>query len=657
MTRFGSFRVWVSISVCVFAAQLISAQSVHSSDDARGVLQTYCQTCHQGKSAAGHLDLTQYTAGDVSKDPQVWTRVYQRVHDGSMPPKGMPAPSADQRDQLAGFIQASLQSTICASGPAPGPAPIRRLNRSQYSTTIRHLFNVPFDAGRNLPEDGAGGEGFDNAAETLFLSPLLAEKYLESGKAALNIALKNPETRQSMMIAKPGADVTPEQTAGKILDGFLPRAFRRPTNAAEVERYLGLFREGQKRGESFDESMHLALEGVMISPQFLFRIEEPNPDPKPRLVGGYEMASRLSYFLWNSMPDQELFDLAAQGKLNDPEVLQKQVARLLSSDVRGVDDNVKITRENKLDAMVQQFVEQWLETRELGRDIKPDPKLFPQYYDVEMNPAIRLEPVMFFKELLVQNLSLLNLLDSKFAMLNKPLQTLYGLKIKTQARASDVGAQLGHITLPEDSHRGGLLGMSAVLAVTSYSNRTSPVLRGKWVLEALLGTPPPAPPPSVPALEENHEGAPAKTMRERLEQHRRDPACATCHASIDPLGFGLENYDVLGRWRTQDAGAPVDTRGELPDGTKFEGPDELKAMLLSRKDVFIRNLTSKLLGYALGRGLRLEDSCTVDQIVARLKADDYKAQTLVMEIVLSTPFRYQAGTNLAVESGSQGGGH
>ena len=196
--------------------------------------------------------------------------------------------------------------------------------------------------------------------------------------------------------------------------------------------------------------------------------------------------------------------------------------------------------------------------------------------------------------------------------------------------------------------------MAAVLAVSSYPNRTSPVLRGKWVLESLLGTPPPPPPPSVPALEEVHEGAPPKTIRARLEQHRRDPACAACHSRIDPLGFGLENYDVLGRWRTEDAGAPVDTKGELPDGTKFDGPEELKAVLLARKDVFIRNLTSKMLGYALGRGLKLEDSCTVDQIVARLKENDYKSQTLVEEIVLSVPFRYQAGTNPTM-SLNQGG--
>lgn len=197
--------------------------------------------------------------------------------------------------------------------------------------------------------------------------------------------------------------------------------------------------------------------------------------------------------------------------------------------------------------------------------------------------------------------------------------------------------------------------MAAVLAVSSYPNRTSPVLRGKWILESLLGTPPPPPPPSVPALEEAHAGATPKTIRLRLEQHRRDPACAACHSRIDPLGFGLENYDVLGRWRTEDAGVPVDTRGELPDGASYDGPEELKGLLLSRKDVFIRNLTSKLLGYALGRGLRLEDSCTVDQIVARLRENDYKAQTLVQEIVLSVPFRYQAGAPPAMSSVNQGG--
>jgi hypothetical protein len=200
------------------------------------------------------------------------------------------------------------------------------------------------------------------------------------------------------------------------------------------------------------------------------------------------------------------------------------------------------------------------------------------------------------------------------------------------------------VELPADSHRGGLTGMSAILAVSSHADRTSPVLRGKWILEALLGTPPPPPPPNVPALEDAHPGANAKTLRERLSEHRKNPACASCHQRIDPLGFGLENYDVLGRWRTEEeTGGTIDATGELPDGTRFDGPVELKAMLLSRKDVFVRHLTSKMLGYALGRGLTLQDSCTVDAIVAKLKQDDYKAQTLLNEIVLSVPFRYQAG--------------
>jgi hypothetical protein len=645
-----------SVLACLAFAAAAPARSQtlqreYTFSDVESSLKTYCQACHHGSSPSGQLDLTRFSAPEsLSQQPQVWSRIYQRVREGSMPPKGVPAPAAAEREQLAGWIESTLAKTVCAAGPTPGPAPIRRLNRSQYTTTIRHLFNVPFNAGRALPEDGAGGEGFDNAAETLILSPVLAEKYLEAGKAALDTALKNPAARQSVMIARPGPGVPPEEAARRILTAFLPRAFRHPVSAGEVESYVSLFRAGQKRGDNFEESVLLALQGVMISPRFLFRVEQPNPDSKPRLVDDYDLASRLSYFLWNSMPDQELFDLAAQGKLRDPKVLDEQVLRMLAPDVKGEDDTVKITKENKLDVMAQQFIEQWLETRELGRDIKPDPNLFPDYYQTELQAAIHSEPVVFFKELLTQNLSLLNLLDSKFAMLNNPLQKLYGLNLKTQARASAVGAQLSHVALPEDSHRGGLLGMAAVLAVSSYPNRTSPVLRGKWILEALLGTPPPPPPPSVPALEEAHAGAVPKTMRERLRQHRSDPACAACHSRIDPLGFSLENYDVLGRWRTTDAGMPVDAKGELPDGTKFDGPQELKAVLLSRKDVFVRNLTRKLLAYALGRGLRLEDSCTVDQIVARLKETDYSAQTLVREIVLSVPFRFQAAAPPALTS-------
>lgn len=260
--------------------------------------------------------------------------------------------------------------------------------------------------------------------------------------------------------------------------------------------------------------------------------------------------------------------------------------------------------------------------------------------DAELQGDIRYQPVLFFREILSNDLSLLNLLDSKFTIATKKLQKLYGLNVKPPR--GDNGSAPQRIELPDDSHRGGLLGMSAVLAVSSHPHRTSPVLRGKWMLDAMLGTPPPPPPPNVPALEEPQGEAP-KTVRELLSRHRADPVCASCHSRIDPLGFALENYDALGRWRTEDGGKPVDAKGELPDGTTFEGPDQLKAVLLQKKSLFVRNLTNKMLGYALGRGLTLKDSCVVDSIVAEVERNNYSAHSLINSVVMSMPFRYQTG--------------
>jgi hypothetical protein len=391
-----------------------------------------------------------------------------------------------------------------------------------------------------------------------------------------------------------------------------------------VERYLNLFRTQQKRGERFDQSILFALRGVLVSPNFLFRLEDGNPEPNPRLLDDYALASRLSYFLWGTMPDQVLFDLAAQGKLRDDTIVTEQIARMLK-DQRARDFS-------------ERFIDQWLNTRELGRDIKPDQTLFPAYYDAEIQSAIRYEPILFFQEILSQNLPVLNLLDSNFTILTNKLSNFYGLGLKGLTQ------QPKRAELPENSHRGGILNMAAVLAVSSYPQRTSPVLRGKWILETILGMPPPPPPPNTPDLKEDHGSGAPRTFRERLEEHRRDPACASCHNRMDPLGFALENYDVLGRWRTEDNGKPIDNRGELPDGTKIDGPEHLKKVLLDRKSDFLRQLTSKLMGYALGRGLRPADSCTVDQIVSQLEGQEYRSHALIRAIVLSVPFRYQAGT-------------
>jgi hypothetical protein len=363
-----------------------------------------------------------------------------------------------------------------------------------------------------------------------------------------------------------------------------------------------------------------ALRGALISPQFLFRIE-------PAKLDDYALASRLSYFLWGSMPDTLLFSLAETGKLSDPEILKGQVARML--------------RNSRSTDFAKSFVDQWLRTRDVGETFKPDPELFPEWSDTELQGDIKNQPLLFFREIFANNLSVLDMIDSKWTIATRKLQrVLYGTNIRP-ARPNNQ-EQPQRIELPEGSRRGGLLGMTAVLAVSSHPHRTSPVLRGKFLLDSILGTPPPPPPPNVPKLEEPKGGATPANLRERLAQHRADPACASCHARIDPLGFALENYDVIGRWRGDDGGQPIDAKGQLPDGTVFEGPDQLKAAIMQRKALFVRNLTNKMLGYALGRGLTLQDSCTVDSIVAELERSNYSAHALINAVVMSAPFRQRS---------------
>jgi hypothetical protein len=537
-------------------------------------------------------------------------------------------PELDQREYFTAWVDQALRAEACSTGITPGPSAIRRLNRDEYSATVRDLLDVHMDFGKDLPADGAGGEGFDNAAETLFLSPLHSEKYIDAAKFAMDFAAKEFKSRARILVANPGPGVTPEQAARAILKDFLPRAFRRPADENDLARYLKLFQAAQRQGQPFEASIFFALRSALVSPMFLFRAEQPNDSVEARQLDQYALASRLSYFLWGSMPDELLFDIAAAGKLHDPEVLKALIPRMLRND-RSL-------------SFVQRFVEQWLRTRELGREKTPDAELFPTYAaSEELRSDIRFQPVLFFQELLVRNLSLLNLIDSKHTIGTTNLARHFGTKLPLRQNGSN---QPQWVELPQGLNRGGLLGMPAVLAVSSHPYRTSPVLRGVWILDSLLGTPPPPPPANVPPLEEHQESAESpKSLRERLTRHREDPACASCHSRIDPLGFALENYDPIGRWRDRDGGKPVDTSGELADGTKFNGPEELKAVLLDRKDLFIRNLTTRMLGYALGRGLTLKDSCTVDSIVAQVKANDYRAQALIEAIVLSVPFRYQAG--------------
>jgi len=620
--------------VLVTGIALPAQPAAFNFDHAQKFLTQYCEKCHTDKAPAGGFRLSRVTTREsLRADAAKWLALTNRVKNGEMPPKGAPAPPIDDREAFGDYVHNAVRTEACAQGIVPGRSLIRRLNRDEYASTVRDLLDVHMDMARALPVDGAGGEGFDNAAETLFLSPLHSEKYLEVAKFALDFAAKEHKSHARIFIAKPGPGVTADQAAKKILDNFLPRAFRRPVTTAETLPYVDLFRAAQKQGETFEGAVLFALRGVLVSPNFLFRVEPPNPGADPRPLDQYSLASRLSYFLWGSMPDELLFDLAAKGKLQDPEVL-KQLVRIMMRNDRSVEFSTS-------------FVEQWLHTRDLGGDKAPDAKLFPDLAkDEDLRSDIRYQPILFFRELFLRNMSLENFLDSKYSIGTTKLGRHFGLKL---ALRPNQNSQPHWIELPENSNRGGLLGMPAVLSVSSYPYRTSPVLRGAWILEAILGTPPPPPPANVPPLEEVHGGTAPKTMKERLAQHRNNAVCASCHSRIDPFGFALENYDVTGKWRTEEAGKPIDVSAELIDGTKFNGPEEMRRVLLARKDLFIRNLTNKMLGYALGRGLTLQDSCTVDAIVEKVKQNNYSARTLLEEIVLSVPFRNQAGAPPAKE--------
>ena len=587
-------------------------------------IKRYCLECHSGEKPKASLDLSRFDSMDkILSEALLWDDILIRLSQGDMPPKEADLPTLNERSEFLNWVESSLQKAACQSGPHAGPAVLRRLNRAEYSASVRDLLGIHFDAGEALPSDGSGGEGFDNASETLFISPIHAEKYMDAARVAVEYAFADPRSLRRFLVAEPDEKTSPEVAARRVIEDFLPRAFRRSIPESEILEYLALFHAAYKADPSFMVAIRLTLQAVLISPKFLFIAEEPNFDSKPHKVTDHELASRLSYFLWGSLPDDELLKAADEGNLSDSRILQEQFKRMLGSQ-----------NSRKVRNFSQNFVEQWLGTRALGREFKPDKSI--RGYDSELEGGMKYEPVFFFHEILTENRSLLDLLKADYTYVNRRLARHYRIK-------GEFREQPKRVQLTDENRRGGLLSMAAVLAVSSYPHRTSPVLRGKWILETILGDPPPPPPPNVPELEESASSVSSESLRQRLELHRQNVACAQCHDRIDPLGFGLENYGVLGRWRDKYEGHTVDARGALPDGTTFSGPAELKLALLGRKDQFVRHLTKKMLGYALGRGLTYYDYCAVNSIVDKLRANDYKSHHLLFGIIQSVPFRFKAG--------------
>ena len=399
------------------------------------------------------------------------------------------------------------------------------------------------------------------------------------------------------------------------------RAYRRPVTAAEVNGIARFVNMAQQNGDSFEQGIRVALEAILVSPHFLFRIEndrDPNNPAQSHRLDDYELASRLSYFLWSSMPDERLMRLAGERKLRRPEVVSAEVRRMLL--------------DSKSTALVDNFAGQWLELRNLD-SWKPDPDRFPGF-DESLRKAMKEETRLFFEAVIHEDRSILDFIDGKFTYLNERLAKHYGIPGVT-------GPEFRRVDL-NGEERSGILTQASILTVSSYPTRTSPVLRGKWVLENFLNDPPPPPPPGLANLNEAAIGVTA-SMRQQLEQHRTNPACATCHVRMDPLGFGLENYDAVGRWRTKDGKFPVDAAGTLPGGHSFSTPAELKAILRTDRDTFARCITEKMLTYALGRGLERYDKPAVNLICSRLAASDYRFSRLVLEIVESMPFEMRHG--------------
>jgi cytochrome c5 len=721
------------------------------------VFASTCSPCHNESLASGNLDITPFTkSASLTANRDGWDTIVRKVKSGEMPPKGIPKPAT--LDAAIQYLTAEFEKADRNIKIDPGRVTARRLNRAEYTNTIRDLLGVEFQAEKNFPTDDLGS-GFDNIGEVLTISPVLMEKYLSAaGRIAARAVAVDPlpkplenqyhnkdkkirrvdfstieangriefDGEYIVRFGLPGeraADAKPV-TLGFWMDGkllhtmevqtkpsglvyfdpyseeetrlFLPegehvfraafindefvrnlnqkeaydrkknkyidsitfigpykgktesasrkkificdpntgaacvdriigslarRAWRRPVTKMEVASLTKFVALAKANGQNTEQGIQLALQAMLVSPHFLFRVErDPNPiDPaKSHPVTDLELASRLSYFLWSSMPDEELLTLAEAGKLHTPETLDAQVKRMLT--------------DPRSSAIADNFAGQWLELRNLDT-VKPDPQKFPEW-NSELRDAMRQETKLFFDYILRENRPMAEFLDARYSFLNERLAKHYGIEgVK--------GPEFRKVDLTTDQ-RGGILSHASVLTVSSYPTRTSVVIRGKYILNNILGSPPPPAPPDAPQLDESSVGATA-SLRQQMEKHRANAMCASCHNKMDGLGFGLENYDGIGKWRTLDGKFPVDAKGTLPNGSTFGTPAEMRSLMKQQLPQFARAVVEKMLTYSLGRGVGPADRRVVDGITSKLEAGGYPFQTMIYEIVRSLPFQARRG--------------
>lgn len=635
-----------ALLLLVLASSLVGA----APSDIEAVTEQFCSRCHNSDTATAGIDFSALlTDLPLVRNREAWERTIAIVEARRMPPPSAQQPDERQRASLLEALDGEIRHFDYSNVEDPGFESLKRLTHTEYDHTIRDLFGVELNPTQRFTPEMSGDGGFDNSANTLFLQSSLMERYIAAAERVVEDALpETPRThdhevaRKQIFVAYPSAEFSDRKAAVKLFERWLLRAFRRPATERELTQAADKFDRERATGKSYEGAVKSVLAATLISPSFLFRVEVAPPTDQATLVDDWAMASRLSYFLWATMPDDELFRLAGEGRLSQNEVLTQQIARMLA--------------DPKADTLATVFAAQWLGFGQVGDRVRLGPIDFPWCTDTLMD-AMRGESSLFFMSLLRDDRPIAELIDADYTYVNEELaRTLYGME-------NVQGDEMRRIELT-DRNRGGLLGQGAILAVTSNYNQTSPVKRGHWILETLLGTPPPPPPPNAGVFDEEVSGIKDLTFREKLAMHSANEACRSCHEKMDPLGFSLENFDYFGRWRDTytfrvriaKADDPnvdpdsnfrkvvkgIDVAGKLPEGAVFSGPSGLKDVLIAnRHDDLVRQVVQKMLSYALGRQLEYYDEPAIRKIIARLEANDYRFQTVLREIVTSYPFRYK----------------
>lgn len=582
-------------------------------------VKNYCTRCHGGGRAKANVNF------EVDlKDPGRgiaflhWKKAVANVKVHDMPPEdAAKQPTDEERLQFIEWIG----KLKYLSPKDPGPFVIRRLTPVEYGNTLRDLYGVDPSIADQLPEEVVG-EGYLNS-----ISPMQSEIFLELANEVVG-QIVSPEGKAPTAVQKrlfgeeppEGADL--RQAARQVARSLARDAYRRPASEAELDVLVDIFDLARENELDYTASLAFMLKAVLVSPQFLFIMpagEVHSDEPIVRL-DDHQLASRLSYLLWSAPPDAELSALADQGELHEPGTLRAQTERLLMHP--------------RARALFDSFGAQWLRVNGVKTQVF-DPDEFPQMTP-ELREAMLSEPRLFFESIVQENQKIIRFVDSDYTFLNESLAELYDLKQSVD------GPEMRRVKL-ENPNRGGILGMSATLAATSFPTRTSPVRRGVWVLEQILGERVPPPPADVPELDEQEpQSVEGLTLRQRTELHTTDPVCANCHRVLDPIGFGLENFDAIGRWReTNDAGVAIDSAGKLPTGEAFSNPAELKRLLAEREADLARNFTERLMSHALGRHLEGYDEIVVDRLLARIAEDDYRVRTIITEVIGSYLFTHR----------------